>query len=210
MVLNNVEIAYNQLKDILRYKKYLSIAIMIGIGFFFLYAIATQMLYITSNNSAFTFLLLPNWPELIFRERGFPNYESIILILLGPLRFEIPIPNLLFAILISVLASLNLTVSIFSMTAPTACRINPVQGLASSLPAFLTGFACCSPVFLMGLGIFSASTTLLFIEILPYFVPLSIIGLILSLFYSTWKLSSKIQKSDIKIDKIVGKDILGI
>ena len=81
MILNNAEIAYNQLKDILRYKKYFSIALIIGIGFFFLYAIATQMLYITSNNSPFTFLLLPNWPELIFRERGFPNYESIMLII---------------------------------------------------------------------------------------------------------------------------------
>ena len=189
----SIKIAYNQLNEIFSYRKYLIIAFIITIISFIFYALATQMLTFTSGDRPFTFSLASNWPDLIFKEIVFPNYEPIILLAWGPVFFLIPILTLFIAIIISVLLGLNLTVTIFSLTSPKARRINPIQGVLSSLPAFLTGFTSCSPAFLMSLESFSSSLTILFIQVFPFLIPVSLIGLILSLFWSTSKLNSIIQ-----------------
>lgn len=207
MILKSLNESYGQIKEILSYRRYLLTAVVIGVLFFIVYAIATQMMSITERNNPFNFILASNWPNLIFKEIAFPNYEPIMRVDWGPIIMFLSVPNLVLALVITILASLNLTISIFSITAPSAkiCKINPVQGILSSLPAFLTGFACCSPIFLVSLGIFTASTSVFLIQIFPFFVPLSLIGLFLSLYYSTWRLSTKIEEANqsdsVKLDK---------
>ncbi|MHA2365378.1 MAG: hypothetical protein ACXAC7_15575 [Candidatus Hodarchaeales archaeon] len=204
--MNSITIAYIQIKHVLYLKKYQLLAILIGFSFFIFYLYTTQLISFTTINFPFAITIVSEWQDKIFRVRAFPNYEPIILFTWGPIFLLIPIPNLFLAVIISVLASLNLTLSVFSITAPTACRINPANGILSALPAFLTGFACCSPVFLIGLGIFSASITLFFIEILPFFIPFSLIGLMLSLFWSSWRLGKKNQNI-LNINYIVTESI---
>ncbi|MHA1909546.1 MAG: hypothetical protein ACW98Y_19765, partial [Candidatus Thorarchaeota archaeon] len=71
----------------------------------------------------------------------------------------------------------------------TLCRIDPSRSILSAVPALLTGFACCGPTLLLSLGIASASITIAFVTILPLFLPVALIGLVVSLLWSGWKLN---------------------
>lgn len=173
------------MKIILFNKKAISLNIIFISIFLIFYSFATQIIYINPVNSEFSIYILDDWHNKLFLVRAFPNFEPIGYITFGQFFITLPIPTLMLGIFISTLVSINMSVSVYSWT-NSKCRINPATGFASSLPAFLTGFACCSPIFIISLG--SSALSTVFIEIFPLLIPVTLLMLILSLFWSLMKL----------------------
>lgn len=183
------------LVTILGNKKAISLNVVFIAVYYLFYSLITQTTFITSSTD-FSIRILDDWYNKIFSVRAFPNYEPIGAINLGPLFITLPVPTMLIGLAISSLMSINMSISVYSWTNPK-CRINPVSGILSSLPAFFSGLACCAPVFLITLG--SSAFTTLFIDVFPFLIPIAFLFLILSIAWSLNRLDSNFNISEMKI-----------
>jgi hypothetical protein len=186
------------LKTILGSKKAISLNIAFITIYYLFYSIITQTTFITDRFN-FSILILDDWYNKLFDVRAFPNYEPIGVIELGPLFITLPIPTMIIGLAIAALMGINLSISVYSWTNPK-CRVNPVSGFLSSLPAFFSGLACCAPIFLVTLG--SATFTTLFIDIFPFLIPFAFIFLILSILWSLNRLDANFNISNINLVNI--------
>jgi hypothetical protein len=95
----------------------------------------------------------------------------VLTILISPL-------NIVVAMLLAVLAGLNLTVTWMAFRQPKACGFNRSTGILASLPALLAGSACCAPAIMLILGLQILS---LFVSAFQVLIPVSIALLIVTL-----------------------------
>jgi hypothetical protein len=87
--------------------------------------------------------------------------------------------NTLIGVLVAGLVGLNLAVSYLAWTQPAACGVGgPASGLAASVPALLSGAACCGPVVLLALGIQVSGILLTTVQ---YLLPVAVLLLVGSL-----------------------------
>ncbi|UGY94614.1 hypothetical protein [Streptomyces gobiensis] len=86
--------------------------------------------------------------------------------------------NALLGALVAALVGANVAVAL-AVRDTSACRVPPTRGfgrLLGVLPAFLLGFACCVPAFLLALGTGAAAAVLPFVVPLrPVFYPLTLV-----------------------------------
>jgi hypothetical protein len=162
---------------------------LIAALYLLLYSFITGILVIPSYDAGYSFLIAENWQSLIFRTRAPFNWEPIALLSLGGLQIYFAIPNLIFGLIVGLLVGANISVSIYTYRARNVCKIDPTRSVAVAIPALLTGVACCGPTFLLSLGIASASLTVAFVSVLPFLFPVALVGLVVSLIWSGWKLS---------------------
>lgn len=92
--------------------------------------------------------------------------------------------NALVGLALSGLVGANLALSYLAVVQPRACGIGAGTGVLASVPALLSGTACCAPVILVVLGI-QASAALL--SLLAWLLPVGVALLLLSLAYLTTK-----------------------
>ena len=87
-------------------------------------------------------------------------FEPVALVEIGPISYLFSFNTVLGSGL-SALVGLNLGLTYLAWTQPAACGIGSgSSGLFASLPAVLSGTACCGPVILIALGIQASSTLL--------------------------------------------------
>ncbi|MCH8049283.1 hypothetical protein IH979_01055 [Patescibacteria group bacterium] len=83
--------------------------------------------------------------------------------------------NYVLDLILSVLVFLNILVAVYSFSLARVCNIRPgFHGILGFFPAFLTGFACCVPTFIIALGAVATGFTVFFIAIRPFLIPVSI------------------------------------
>jgi hypothetical protein len=164
-------------------------AVLIAVVYLIVYSLITGLITLNLNEWGLSIMILDNWPNLIFRVRTPFNWEPIGVLSLGPVNVFLAIPNMIFGLVIGVLVGVNISISTYTYRARTVCNLNPASSVISAVPALLTGVACCGPTLLISLGIASATVTIAFVSILPFLFPLALIGLVLSLTWSGWKLS---------------------
>ena len=92
----------------------------------------------------------------------------------------ISVPNVLLALLLGTLVWLNMAVAIARAKLVVAVKKSGgfVSRFLASLPALITGFACCVPTVILALGSLAAAFTVAAIAIAPYFLPLAALALI--------------------------------
>lgn len=187
--LNQVGTWISKISSILGIRSYRILVVLIAIVYLGVYSVITGILVLTSGDWGFSLLILDNWPDLIFRVRTPFNWEPIGLLTLGPVSVFVAVPNMIFGLIIGIFVGANISVSIYTYRARTVCNLNPASSVISAVPALLTGVACCGPTLLISLGIASATVTIAFVSILPFLFPLALLGLVMSLTWSGWKLS---------------------
>jgi hypothetical protein len=160
----------------------------IGIGYLLFYLIATGVLVFVADPLPVGVQISSQWPELLFRQRAPFNWEPIGLVSLGFVQLFLSLPNIGFGILIAILVGINIAVSAYTYWMRNTCRINPSSSVLAAAPALLTGVACCGPTLLISLGLASATVTVAFVTILPFLLPLALVGLVASLLWSGRKL----------------------
>jgi len=165
------------------------IATAVSFLYLVFYLAITGILTINFETSSFDLFVSENWMILILRERAPFNWEPIGLLSIGILDIYLAIPNIIFGSIVGIFVGINIAISAYTYKTRNMCKINPSSSVLTAVPALLTGVACCGPTFLLSLGVASATLSIAFVSILPLLFPAAIIGLILSLFWSGWRLS---------------------
>jgi hypothetical protein len=180
---------FREIKLVFTHRRSKLVALGIGIGYLVFYLIATGVLVFTANPLPAGIQISSQWPELLFRQRTPFNWEPIGLVSLGFVQIFLALPNIAFGVLIAVLVGVNIAVSAYTYSVRNVCRINPSSSVLAAAPALLTGVACCGPTLLISLGLASATVTVAFVSILPFLLPLALVGLVASLLWSGRKLN---------------------
>jgi hypothetical protein len=106
------------------------------------------------------------------------TFTPVARVSLGPLTYLLSFNTVVGAAVAS-LVGLNLGLTYLAWTQPAACGIREqTTGPLASLPALLSGTACCGPVVLFALGIQASATVLTAFELL---LPAAILALVASL-----------------------------
>lgn len=104
---------------------------------------------------------------------------SHLAILLSPV-------NLLLGAVVAALVGCNIAVAAHAARQAASCRRTRYARLLGALPAFLLGFACCVPTFLLVLGASTAAALLpVLIPLRPVFYPLTLLMLTGTLVWGT-------------------------
>lgn len=162
----------------------------IGIAVFVLYLILYfyfigYLIFIVSED--FTFRWLPSWQDLIWRQRSPLLFESVAMYKTPLFTLFISIPNLIIGIILSLLVAANIVASIYSFQALGLRGVRSLGMLAGTIPALLSGAACCTPLLVLLLGI-QLSAGLL--GVFAFLVPLAIVLLLASLLWSLNRIRS--------------------
>ncbi|MFE3645250.1 hypothetical protein ACFXOM_30465 [Streptomyces sp. NPDC059169] len=104
---------------------------------------------------------------------------SHVAVLLSPV-------NLLLGAAVAALVGCNIAVAAHAAQQAASCRRTRCARLLGVLPAFLLGFACCVPTFLLVLGASTAAALLpVLIPLRPVFYPLTLVMLTATLVWGT-------------------------
>ncbi|MFB6151887.1 MAG: hypothetical protein ABEJ40_08790 [Haloarculaceae archaeon] len=102
------------------------------------------------------------------------SFTPVARIRLGPVTYLFSL-NSVVGVGLSLLVGLNLGLTYLVWRQPTACGIGRSStGFLASIPAVLSGTACCGPVVLIALGIQASSALLTTFQ---YLLPLSVLAL---------------------------------
>jgi hypothetical protein len=119
-------------------------------------------------------------PDGLFRTRAPWLFEPVLELHPGGhlAVFASPV-NLLLGVLVAVFGGLNIALAAHAARQAVACRNPGYSRSLAVLPAFLLGFACCVPTFVLALGAGTAAAILpVLLPIRPLFYPLTLILLL--------------------------------
>ncbi len=178
--------------SILAQKRFFVTALIGGLAYFIIYLAAIQNLIVSvhtgEEKSFFEFMILPNWQDLIFRERAPFLFEPIGAFYLGNIRLFLSVPNILLATLLGLLVAFNLALSYYSLRLLRLRGVRGFTSLLSTIPAIFSGMACCVPTIILVIGLQLTATL---VTLWSFLIPLSIILLLVSIWWSLHKIQVK-------------------
>ncbi|MCK8060252.1 MULTISPECIES: hypothetical protein [unclassified Fusibacter] len=167
------------LNFLLREKKILYQSILAGLAYGVFYYAAIG--YMRFEAHEFSIITIPNWSNMTFKTRAPFLWEPTIRLYSGlGITFDFSFMNILLTCLLIVLAFLNISLLITSIKMPKICNLKSKGGrIMALLPAFLSGFACCAPTFvIVWVSIFGGVATS-FLAFARWAIPLSLVMLTL-------------------------------
>ena len=177
------------IKDILTDRVSILIGAGSGLIFLILYHISIDYLNLTQSSS-FSFNLLNNPVALAFRQRAPYLWEAVAILNISRIQIFISPLNIILAIILGVLIMFNFASAVYSYRFKRSCNLKIRQNLPAIIPAFLTGFACCAPAFLIALSpILPAFFSVYLIQLQPFLIPVSFILMIGGITRNIYKLS---------------------
>lgn len=176
----------NLLISIISQKKFLVVTLITLFLYLAVYLAATQhLIFVSRVGQAESFFMLkisPDWPKLLFRQRAPFLFEPIGAIYLGyNLKLFLSIPNILIGTLLGTLVAANITTSYYSFKMLGLKGVRGVGVLLGTIPAIVSGAACCVPTLILVIGLQLTATLA---TVWSFFVPLSALLLLVSLFWS--------------------------
>jgi hypothetical protein len=111
-------------------------------------------------------------------------YEGVATVDLLLVRYLLSPVNLAIGLGLSSLVGLNLALSYLAVTQPKSCGIGASTGVLASIPALVSGTACCAPVILLVLGIQAGAALL---SVFVWLLPMGLLLLLASLAYVATK-----------------------
>lgn len=178
--------------SIISQKKFIVVALITLFLYLAIYLAATQHLIFTSRvgqaESFLMFKISPDWPELLFKMRAPFLFESIGAIYLGNLKIFLSIPNILIGTLLGTLVAANITTTYYSFKMLGLKGVKGVGALLGTVPAIVSGAACCVPTLILVVGLQLTATLA---AIWSFFVPASFGLLLISLIWSLKKIQTR-------------------
>jgi hypothetical protein len=136
-----------------------------------------------TGDGGFDYVAVADPLSRMFQTTGTFAFEPVVGVVVGPLELLVAPVNIAIGSVLALLVGVNLAVSYLAWRHPAACDVGSggkTSGLLASLPALLSGTACCGPVVLIALGI-QASGVL--IASFGFLVPAAALLLVGSLLY---------------------------
>ena len=174
-----------------RDKRAFTWALGFAIVYFVFYLWSIQNILFTDSGFEHGFLLVANWQDLLFRQRVALLWEPIaVWVPLSGFSLLFAPPNILLAFFLSILIYANILVAVYAyrMNKITGVKFS-FKGILGSLPAVLTGFACCAPTFVIAIGAAFSGFTVLFTSIRPWLIPISVVIMIWGYWYVSRNIS---------------------
>ncbi len=171
-------------------RRYFVTALIVFVVFLTVYLASTGFLVFAERSGAtgegaVAFTIADNWPSLMLEQRTAFLFEAIGTVRAGDVKLFISPLNILLGALLGALAALNIAVSYYSFRQLGLRGGRGVTALIGTLPAILSGAACCAPTLVLVVGLqVTAGLTAIF----PFFVPVSFVLLVASLWWSLHKL----------------------
>ncbi|MGF1472342.1 MAG: hypothetical protein ACFB50_11480 [Rubrobacteraceae bacterium] len=164
------------------------LALAAGLLYFVFYLYAVRHLAIggvASPGDGPSFAVIPNWFSKLLDPIAGYTFEPVAALYLfdGFALFLAPM-NLLIGLVLGGLIALNVATAAYALATVRSCRRLSWTGLLGSLPALLTGFACCVPTVGLVLG---ANLALTLISLQNFLLPLGIVGLTAGLFWNVYR-----------------------
>jgi len=179
-------------KKIFSFWRYRIVAAILFVVFVVAYLYSAQFIIwgaVTTNGTGF--LLIPEWPSLMFRQRAPFLFEAIAVVRLGGfVTLFLSVPNLIIASLLGALVSLNMTLSYYVFRTIGLRGAKGAVTLIGTIPALLSGAACCTPTIIAVIGL---QFTGVIAAAWPWAIPVSLLILSVSLWWSL-KQASKYHK----------------
>jgi hypothetical protein len=163
------------------------VAVWLGLAFVILYLYSVGNIVITPGadlafgGSVPGASIVSDWPAKIWKPIAPFVWEPIAAFY--PVRsvaLFLAVPNMILALLLGTLVALNMAIAIARARLMVTVKKGRgfVRGVLASLPALLTGFACCVPTVILALGSLAAAFTVAAVTIAPYFLPLAAFALV--------------------------------
>ena len=173
-------------KIILSSRKSLLSGAIAGVAFILLYLVSIEHLSFTVKGFSFFMVDNPLTRALVMRAPFM--WEPIASLSFFGIQLFISPLNIIVGLILAALVFLNIAVAVFSYAYRKVCSSRPGYSIAGILPAMFSGFACCVPTFIITLAPVLGSLTVFFVQIQPYMLPLSLILMSYSLFFSVSRL----------------------
>jgi hypothetical protein len=125
--------------------------------------------------------VMPDWRNLVFRQRGPFLFEPIGVVHLAPLVIFLSIPNLLIAIVLGLLVGANVAASYYGFHELGMRGLRGIHALIGTIPALISGAACCIPTLILVIGLQLTATLA---TVWSWLVPISAVLLVISLWWS--------------------------
>lgn len=172
--------------SIITQRKFFLVALIVFVAYILVYLAAVGHLIFTSRmEQAESFLevkFLPNWQQLLLRQRSPFLFEAIGAVYIGSnIKLFLSIPNLILASLLGVLVGSNFALSFYNFKRLGLSGGKGVVALLGTIPSILGGMACCVPTLILVIGLQLTATLA---TVWSFFVPISIILLTLSIGWS--------------------------
>ena len=169
--------------SILGTRRFLGAALVALAAYVLLYLAAAQYLIGAPGeaDALFAFRLLPGWRDLVFRQRAPFLFESIGALHFGPFMLFLSIPNIVIASALGLLVAANVAVSYFSFRALGLRGVRDLHALIGTIPALVSGAACCVPTLILVVGLQLTATLA---TVWSWLVPASALLLAGSLWWS--------------------------
>ncbi|MGQ0752112.1 MAG: hypothetical protein ACT4PS_16390 [Betaproteobacteria bacterium] len=168
---------------ILMTRRFFFAALMSVAVYVVLYLAAMQYL-IVAPGAADGFIeleILPDWRSLALRSRGPFLFEPIGVLHLAPLAIFISLPNLAIALALGVLVGANVAASYYGFRALGMRGTRGIHALIGTIPALVSGAACCVPTLILVIGLQLTATLT---SVWSWLVPFSAVLLLVSLWWS--------------------------
>lgn len=145
----------------------------------FQFAIAD--LTIDGASRPFAFLTLPNWADVVFRQRVPFQFESVAIVE-GPFFVWLLSPmNIAIGAALGLLTGAQVALVGIARKCAVSCGLRPVAGIVAGLPGLFAGSACCAPLLFVVLGI---QLTASLITLIGLLIPVAFLLLIGGLVYT--------------------------
>jgi hypothetical protein len=147
------------------------------------YLAAMQYLIVSpgETESLLALNVVPEWRDLAFRQRGPFLFEPIGVLEIAPLVVFLSIPNLLIAIVLGLLVGANIAASYYGFHALGMRGVRGIHSLIGTIPALVSGAACCVPTLILVIGLQLTATVA---TVWSWLVPASALLLVVSLWWS--------------------------
>ncbi len=185
------------LVQMLTISKYRKIVLVVAIAYVVVYLLAIQDIVFVADRDLGRFNTIPsiqileNWRELIFRPRVTFYWEAIGQVFVtNNIVVQLSIPNILLGSLMGTLMGLNVAVAAYSLSCARACRVRPYGGIIAALPSFFTGFACCTPTFVVAILGGNVALSIGILSVRNLFIPIAISAMVLALLWSAQKMGA--------------------
>jgi hypothetical protein len=154
-----------------------AVSLALGVGYLLVYLATVGDLSVGTGSGPLAVTVVDDL-SLAFSTIGFFRYEAIALVSVGSVTYLFSPLNLIVAGVLSALVGANGALSYLAIVQPRACGLEATSGAFASVPALLSGAACCGPSILLVVGVQASAGIVAGFQLL---VPLAVLLLVGSL-----------------------------
>lgn len=162
------------------------VGLLVGVAYLLAYLFAVGDLVLRPGGGSSLFVVSDPFARALERT-GPTSFERVALVEVWRARLLFSPVNALVGVSLGTLVGLNVALSYLSIRYPSDCGIGAGSGLLASVPALLSGTACCGPVVFLALGVQAGGALL---TAFTWLLPLGAVALLATLAYLATRLDA--------------------